>query len=69
MHDEREMDRILGIDGIQLIGINNRDLGMLLPAQKCKKNMPKHHAVLPLCELSNVEQACPCSLSLESKTA
>lgn len=27
VHDEREMDRILGIDGIQLIGINNRDLG------------------------------------------
>ncbi|XP_038986347.1 indole-3-glycerol phosphate synthase, chloroplastic-like isoform X2 [Phoenix dactylifera] len=26
VHDEREMDRVLGIDGIQLIGINNRDL-------------------------------------------
>lgn len=29
MHDEREMDRVLGIDGVQLIGINNRNLGML----------------------------------------
>ncbi|XP_006857757.2 indole-3-glycerol phosphate synthase, chloroplastic [Amborella trichopoda] len=27
VHDEREMDRVLAIDGIQLIGINNRDLG------------------------------------------
>lgn len=27
VHDEREMDRVLGIDGVQLIGINNRDLG------------------------------------------
>lgn len=27
VHNEREMDRVLGIDGIQLIGINNRDLG------------------------------------------
>ncbi|KAK3017265.1 hypothetical protein RJ639_007377 [Escallonia herrerae] len=26
VHDEREMDRVLDIDGIQLIGINNRDL-------------------------------------------
>jgi hypothetical protein len=24
-----EMDRVLGIDGVQLIGINNRNLGML----------------------------------------
>jgi hypothetical protein len=30
VHDEREMDRVLGIDGIQLIGINNRNLGMAL---------------------------------------
>lgn len=29
VHDEREMDRVLGIDGVQLIGINNRNLGML----------------------------------------
>ena len=28
VHDEREMDRVLGIDGVQLIGINNRNLGM-----------------------------------------
>ncbi|RZS06629.1 hypothetical protein BHM03_00037347, partial [Ensete ventricosum] len=28
VHDEREMDRVLKIDGIQLIGINNRNLGM-----------------------------------------
>lgn len=27
VHDEREMDRVLGIDGIELVGINNRDLG------------------------------------------
>lgn len=27
VHDEREMDRVLGIDGIQIIGINNRNLG------------------------------------------
>ncbi|XP_062225877.1 indole-3-glycerol phosphate synthase, chloroplastic-like [Phragmites australis] len=26
VHDEMEMDRILGIDGVQLIGINNRNL-------------------------------------------
>ncbi|KAK1297267.1 hypothetical protein QJS10_CPB15g01036 [Acorus calamus] len=26
VHNEREMDRVLGIDGIQLIGINNRNL-------------------------------------------
>lgn len=26
VHNEREMDRVLNIDGIQLIGINNRDL-------------------------------------------
>eukprot|EP00268_Persea_americana_P008274 TRINITY_DN1319_c0_g1_i1.p1 TRINITY_DN1319_c0_g1~~TRINITY_DN1319_c0_g1_i1.p1 ORF type:complete len:427 (+),score=92.65 TRINITY_DN1319_c0_g1_i1:77-1282(+) len=26
VHNEEEMDRVLGIDGIQLIGINNRDL-------------------------------------------
>lgn len=26
VHDEREMDRVLGIDGIDLIGINNRSL-------------------------------------------
>lgn len=26
VHDEREMDRVLGVDGIQLIGINNRNL-------------------------------------------
>lgn len=27
MHDEREMDRVLAIDGVNLIGINNRNLG------------------------------------------
>lgn len=27
VHDEREMDRVLAIDGVQLVGINNRDLG------------------------------------------
>lgn len=27
VHDEIEMDRVLGIDGIQIIGINNRHLG------------------------------------------
>lgn len=27
VHDEREMDRVLAIDGVRLIGINNRDLG------------------------------------------
>ncbi|KAL7249738.1 hypothetical protein ACSBR1_011843 [Camellia fascicularis] len=26
VHNEQEMDRILGIDGVELIGINNRDL-------------------------------------------
>ncbi|CAO2825982.1 unnamed protein product [Amaranthus hypochondriacus] len=26
VHNEREMDRVLGIDGIELVGINNRDL-------------------------------------------
>ncbi|KAL8465655.1 hypothetical protein ACS0TY_034941 [Phlomoides rotata] len=28
VHDEREMDRVLEIEGIELIGINNRDLGI-----------------------------------------
>ncbi|XAR55244.1 Indole-3-glycerol-phosphate synthase [Bertholletia excelsa] len=27
VHDEREMDRVLRIEGVELIGINNRDLG------------------------------------------
>ncbi|KAL7138863.1 hypothetical protein ABFS83_09G011000 [Erythranthe nasuta] len=27
VHDEREMDRVIEIQGIELIGINNRDLG------------------------------------------
>ncbi|KAK4479381.1 hypothetical protein RD792_014893 [Penstemon davidsonii] len=27
VHDEKEMDRVLEIEGIELIGINNRDLG------------------------------------------
>lgn len=27
VHDEREMDRVLGIEGVELIGINNRNLG------------------------------------------
>ncbi|KAH6819973.1 Aldolase-type TIM barrel family protein [Perilla frutescens var. hirtella] len=27
VHDEREMDRVLAIQGIELVGINNRDLG------------------------------------------
>lgn len=27
VHNEREMDRVLGIEGIELVGINNRDLG------------------------------------------
>ncbi|KAH6819502.1 Aldolase-type TIM barrel family protein [Perilla frutescens var. frutescens] len=27
VHDEREMDRVLAIEGIELVGINNRDLG------------------------------------------
>ncbi|KAL3642291.1 hypothetical protein CASFOL_013106 [Castilleja foliolosa] len=27
VHDEREMDRVLDIEGIELVGINNRDLG------------------------------------------
>ncbi|KAI3933391.1 hypothetical protein MKW98_006750 [Papaver atlanticum] len=27
VHDEKEMDRVLGIEGIELIGINNRNLG------------------------------------------
>ena len=29
VHDEREIDRVIGIDGIQLIGINNRNLGVI----------------------------------------
>jgi indole-3-glycerol phosphate synthase len=27
VHDERELDRVLKINGVQLIGINNRNLG------------------------------------------
>uniref|UniRef100_A0A0E0QNM4 indole-3-glycerol-phosphate synthase n=1 Tax=Oryza rufipogon TaxID=4529 RepID=A0A0E0QNM4_ORYRU len=30
VHDERELDRVLKIDGVQLIGINNRSLGMVI---------------------------------------
>jgi indole-3-glycerol phosphate synthase len=30
VHDEREMERVLNISGVQLIGINNRSLGMIL---------------------------------------
>lgn len=33
MHDETEMDRMLGIEGIELIGINNRDLGNTISFQ------------------------------------
>ncbi|GFP94444.1 indole-3-glycerol phosphate synthase chloroplastic [Phtheirospermum japonicum] len=29
VHDEREMDRVLEIEGIELVGINNRDLGII----------------------------------------
>ncbi|PWA73175.1 calcium-dependent protein kinase 4 [Artemisia annua] len=29
-HDENEMDRMLAIDGIELIGINNRNLGIVI---------------------------------------
>lgn len=28
MHNESELDRVLGIEDVQLIGINNRNLGM-----------------------------------------
>lgn len=31
VHDEREFDRVLAIEGIELIGINNRNLGMSYP--------------------------------------
>ena len=30
VHDEREIDRVLEIEGIELIGINNRNLGKIL---------------------------------------
>uniref|UniRef100_A0A0E0EFT7 indole-3-glycerol-phosphate synthase n=1 Tax=Oryza meridionalis TaxID=40149 RepID=A0A0E0EFT7_9ORYZ len=30
VHDERELDRVLKIDGVRLIGINNRSLGMVI---------------------------------------
>ncbi|KAL0889882.1 hypothetical protein Bca101_013865 [Brassica carinata] len=30
VHDEREMDRVLAIEGVELIGINNRNLGKIL---------------------------------------
>ncbi|KAL6493483.1 hypothetical protein OROGR_032262 [Orobanche gracilis] len=30
VHDEREMDRVLKIEGIELVGINNRDLGIIV---------------------------------------
>ncbi|CAN6448362.1 unnamed protein product [Victoria cruziana] len=50
VHDEREMDRVLGIDGIELIGINNRDLGMHLFLKRkisytCGSNVNTSHAV------------------------
>lgn len=29
VHDEREMDRVLGIEEVEFIGINNRNLGKI----------------------------------------
>ena len=29
MHDEKEMDHVLGIEGVEFIGINNRNLGKI----------------------------------------
>ena len=29
VHTEQEMDRVLGLEGVELIGINNRDLGSI----------------------------------------
>lgn len=33
VHTLEEMDRVLGIDGVQMIGINNRDLSKLRPSE------------------------------------
>jgi indole-3-glycerol phosphate synthase len=30
VHDERELDRVLKLDGVELIGINNRSLGTVV---------------------------------------
>ena len=35
VHDEREFDRVLAIEGIELIGINNRNLGMSYHSSLC----------------------------------
>ncbi|MQM04306.1 hypothetical protein Taro_037098, partial [Colocasia esculenta] len=32
VHDERELDRVLAIEGVQLVGINNRNLGLAMAA-------------------------------------
>ncbi|GFQ03041.1 hypothetical protein PHJA_002447900 [Phtheirospermum japonicum] len=34
VHNEREMDRVLEIEGIELVGINNRDLGILVSSKE-----------------------------------
>nr|XP_020149022.1 indole-3-glycerol phosphate synthase, chloroplastic isoform X2 [Aegilops tauschii subsp. strangulata] len=40
VHDEREIDRVIGIDGIQLIGINNRNLGVATCADNTCTSVP-----------------------------
>ncbi|GAB2285172.1 hypothetical protein Dimus_019624 [Dionaea muscipula] len=46
VHDEREMDRVLGIEGVELIGINNRDLGtFMVDIGNTKKLLQGKHGV------------------------
>lgn len=40
MHDEREFDRVLGIESVELIGINNRNLGILYQTYSCVCQCP-----------------------------
>lgn len=44
VHDERELDRVLKIDGVELIGINNRSLGIYILPPSIKYNAPLHRS-------------------------
>lgn len=45
------MDRVLGIDGVQLIGINNRDLGISTTSIKPIESMQLQIVLYSLCPM------------------
>ncbi|KAG5551413.1 hypothetical protein RHGRI_009735 [Rhododendron griersonianum] len=51
VHNEGEMDRVLGIDGVQLIGINNRDLGISTTSIKPIESMQLQIVLYSLCPM------------------